>query len=466
MKQPFRSVALSVLILLTHFTLHAAEDYFSMSLEELINVEVKSASGLEETIKDAPASIVVISKQQIIQRGYTTLSQIFHDLPGFDTYFNHSSRHLNVYQRGYRTPLTTRTLFLINGNVQNDLWSHIAHMQRQIPMANIQRIEILYGPAAVIYGPNAFLGVVNVITEDGSEIMPGEDKARLKVSAGSYDTQDIDLGFQGNHGPFRYAISAKLLNSEGPELDDFSRQWGFMTHEWLNNEKVWGPILQLETEGRKTGEYNEHAETRGVIAEISYKQLKLNYVNWSLDEGYGHTYTADRAQPAGGWKKSAEELGLSHEYQSEAGILVKTKLVNRETRIWGTFIEASPDPQDLEYSFISVSDWNSINSSTLFEQNYNYALSDHLTLAGGIKYQAKTLTKSYDLCGYWAAASCSWLSDSREPDSGNLGPLGLGIGIQSSKDEVYSIVPGTTGSIPADQQTKATDKGLDRKSVV
>ena len=430
-----------------------------LSLKDLLSIKVVSASGVEESAGDAPASLVVITKDQIKNRGYTTLDQIFLDLPGFDTYVNHTSRYMNVYQRGYRTPITSRTLFLINGNVQNDLWTHVPHMQRQIPMSNVQRIEVLYGPVGVIYGPNAFLGIVNVITDDGSNVIEGEREANVAVSYGSYDTKDVDIGIRGKEGKLKYAVSAKLHDTPGPDLDDFNSEWGFMNEEWLNDESIWGPILDVENEGRETGKYNEHANNYGVLAELTYDELKLSYLDWTLDEGYGHTYAADKGQPAGAWKKSGKQVGLTHESELEEGFSVKSKLLKRHSRVWGTWIEASPDPDDNNFSRVSVSDWNTVNSATLFEQNYTYDFHKNWLLTGGIKYESKRLTQAYDICGYWANASCSSISDSREADSGNLGLLGLGIGVQSSRDEEYFIVPGTTGIIPPDQIEKTEDTG-------
>ena len=57
---------------------------FKMSLEELGNITIKSASNIEEKLSDAPATMIVITKDEIEQRGYTEASQIFDDLPGMD----------------------------------------------------------------------------------------------------------------------------------------------------------------------------------------------------------------------------------------------------------------------------------------------------------------------------------------------------------------------------------------------
>jgi len=162
------------------------EELFKMSLEELMNVKVSSASGLEESMVNAPAAMIVITSEEIKQRRYTSLSDVIIDLPGFDISVPAGGSYLYAYQRGYRTPSTSRTLLMIDGKVNNHLWNHIADISRQYPILNIKRIEVLYGPASALYGANAFLGIINVITKDGSELNKGETSTNIGFLGGRY----------------------------------------------------------------------------------------------------------------------------------------------------------------------------------------------------------------------------------------------------------------------------------------
>ena len=119
------------------------------------------------------------------------------DLPGFDTMVLNGLHYINAYQRGYRTPFTQRTMFMINGVVQNHLWSHAAGLSRQIPLSNIKRIEVLYGPASAVYGPNAFLGTINIVTYDGSESYGNNNFSEINLMAGSYNTRSLDITTRG-----------------------------------------------------------------------------------------------------------------------------------------------------------------------------------------------------------------------------------------------------------------------------
>jgi iron complex outermembrane receptor protein len=156
---------------------------------DFFNQEIQTASARDENLREAPATMVVVTAKEIKQRGYTDLPEVIKDLPGFDVMIANGTAYMMAYQRGYRTPQTTRTLFMINGVVDNLLWSHEAAISRQYPLSNIKRIEVLYGPASAVYGPNAFLGIINIITYDGTEVKAGEIDGTVNVLAGCFSTR-------------------------------------------------------------------------------------------------------------------------------------------------------------------------------------------------------------------------------------------------------------------------------------
>ena len=99
------------------------DELLSLSIAQLAKIKVTTASGISESISDAPAAMLVIDKNEISRKGYNNISEIIGDLPGFDVVnVNGASGKINAYQRGYRTPLTARTLLMLDGVVNNNLW--------------------------------------------------------------------------------------------------------------------------------------------------------------------------------------------------------------------------------------------------------------------------------------------------------------------------------------------------------
>lgn len=187
-----------------------------------VALQVTSVSKKAENLYEAPATVMVITEDDILKRGYTDLTELFHDLPGFDISTTRAATFSNIYQRGYRSNNTDRTLFLIDGVEENDLWSNIVYLSRQYPITNIKRVEIVYGPASTMYGANAFVGVINVITktpEDLTKNTPVNIVADLGF--GSYNTRYADITVAARKKNISFSASFKKFYSTDMDLSDY-----------------------------------------------------------------------------------------------------------------------------------------------------------------------------------------------------------------------------------------------------
>jgi outer membrane receptor for ferrienterochelin and colicins len=442
------------------------EDVLSeLSLESLLRLTVTSASGVEESYRDAPASMVIITATDIKHRGYTSLDEIIVDLPGFDSSVTNGNGGVTAYQRGYRTPFTQRTLMLINGIVDNHLWTHEATFTKTYPLSNIDRIEVLYGPAGAIYGPNAFLGIINIVTKNASKYLNNESKLDLKFELGSFKTQSIDLTAAGQYDAFSYNVSAKYYRSNEAGIDDYA-PWGYLSNELLSSRDIWGPVVydvalasqcNLDacphlSDNKPYGNFLDRSRDWGILADISYQDITFGLIAWEMKEGYGPYYPSDRAQAASFWNRSSLQYYLKHEGKFNDELKIKSLALYRVSRIWGDWAESFPGSPALSgadaLSWVSISDWNSINYSWLFKQDYEYSYSTNLQLSGGLKYENKRLTKAYDLCSYWADAYCS-----------SITPESAGLGVATNTELSINIQPDTLSKMPAENMVSTIDIG-------
>ncbi|MFC2140383.1 TonB-dependent receptor plug domain-containing protein [Candidatus Auribacterota bacterium] len=422
-------------------------------LQAEMNIMIETASGIEESLINAPATMVVITAKDIKQRAYTDLPEILMDLPGFDVMLMNGPGYTHTYTRGFRAPATGWILFMINGVVDNLLWSTEIDISRQYPMSNIKRIEVLYGPASAVYGANAFLGIVNVITYDGSELDPGKIDVTVNALGGSYSSKSIDATIKGKtHGDFSFAISGRIYQSDEP---DFTGKAPFLEERFFSNRKIWGPILDIEHAGRKLGSYYDPTDDNGILASVQYKNLKLGLIHWTKKEGYGPYYAADHTQNNNFWNKHSKQLYGEYQHNITDDVKSKTFVLYRESQRYGLWTEAAPDPRlgMSEYSFISFTNWNSLSNSWLFKQDFEVSLKDNYTLLGGLKYERKELTKAYDVPGYWLGAVSS-STDATDP-----GPYGLGSGIGHSSDATYLQPPTYLPEMPGYNLVKTEDIG-------
>lgn len=451
------SVALITLWLSFACSVYASEDDFlSMSFEELLQIKVSVASGIDESIKNAPASLVVISRQDLQNRGYQSLSDVIADLPGFDTLEVNGFSQVAFYQRGYRTPATTRTLLMINGVVDNHLWSQQAYLSRQYPISNIKHVEVLYGPASAIYGANAFAGIINVVTLNAEELAEDEFEFESKLISASYSTKALDFGIRARKKELSYNFSARYFKTDGPNLDDFNSEWGYINNQLLSDEQVWGALLNNDTIDKELGSYASPAIEYGVLGDLNYKNFKLGLIHWKVESGYGVYYAADHGQPNASWQHQSSQFWGEHQHALSHNLSLETQLLYRENRTWGDWAEAIPDWREgfEDYSFISYSNWNTVSDSVLVKQNIHWNLDKGAQITAGLKYERKHLTKSYTSCGYWADAFCP------NQDVNNLGPVDLGNGVSHSSLTDYQVIPSPPSGMPSENLITTVDKGV------
>ena len=137
---------------------------FDLSLEELLTVKIASLQ--DETVYSAPSSVTLITRQQIKALGITRLQEILNYVPGFQSTRDTEQGTANrLSVRGRSTALSESILVLLDGQRLNDLYTGgTSVLNRMLDLGHVDRIEIIRGPGSALYGSNAFLGVINIIT--------------------------------------------------------------------------------------------------------------------------------------------------------------------------------------------------------------------------------------------------------------------------------------------------------------
>jgi iron complex outermembrane receptor protein len=194
-----------------------------MSLEELSNVEVTSVSKSAQSLAVAPASIYVITREEILRAGVLSIPEALRLAPNMQVTQLTSA----VYQIGARglagapdlQNFSNKILILIDGrSVYSPLFSGIEYDMQDVLMDDIERIEVISGPGATLWGANAMHGVINIITRSARE----SQGVLLHADAGS-EEQGLSArygGTLGTDGGFR--VYGKWFDRGETELDDGS----------------------------------------------------------------------------------------------------------------------------------------------------------------------------------------------------------------------------------------------------
>ncbi len=186
MSNPFKKALLGAtclsVIAIPHITL-ANDNLFDMSLEELMDIKVTTASKREESLFEVASSIYVLTKEDIRRSGATTVADALRLVPGMNVARTDTAGRA-VSARGFNSSFANKLLVLRDGRtLYTPLFSGVYWDVQDVVLEDIKQIEVIRGPGAALWGANAVNGVINIITESA------KDTKRNYVSA-TYGNQE------------------------------------------------------------------------------------------------------------------------------------------------------------------------------------------------------------------------------------------------------------------------------------
>jgi iron complex outermembrane receptor protein len=174
---------------------------------------VVSASRFAESPLDAPNSTTIITAQDIRLSGITDLPQLLRRAAGVDV-ITHTPGHTDVAIRGLATRQANKVLVLLNGRtLRIDFLGSPFLEVLPFSVYDIERIEVIRGPAAAVYGADAFSGIVNIILRDA-----GDGRSRARVAAGNGGILEVDSSVTGRVDRLSYRFGAGYR-----QMDNYTR---------------------------------------------------------------------------------------------------------------------------------------------------------------------------------------------------------------------------------------------------
>jgi len=157
----------------------------NLSLLELINIPVVTASRQTETRDQSPSHIVVVTREQIRERRYKSLADLLEDMPGVDFQRGTKSSQYNQFSvQGYIGP--NKLMIMLDGvRIGHPAGGNIP-VAENLALYHAKQVEFLYGPAAALYGADAVAGVVNIITERPAD----HQGAWVQIGTGNFATRE------------------------------------------------------------------------------------------------------------------------------------------------------------------------------------------------------------------------------------------------------------------------------------
>jgi iron complex outermembrane recepter protein len=185
-------------------------NFASLSLEELSNIQVTSVSKRAERLGGTAASVFVIRSDDIRRAGATTLPEALRLAPNLQV-ARVDARNYAVTARGFNSALENKLLVLIDGRtVYSPLFSGVYWDAQDAVLDDIERIEVISGPGATVWGANAVNGVINIITRDAAD-----SQGTLLTAGGDRNQQNGAVRYGGKLGNAgHYRLYAKYAQAD------------------------------------------------------------------------------------------------------------------------------------------------------------------------------------------------------------------------------------------------------------
>lgn len=201
-------------------------DFSELDLEELMGIEVSVVTGDDQSIFETPAAVFVITSEDIRRGGFRTIPEALRIVPGLHV-ARVSANSWAISARGFSARFASRMLVSVDGRaIYTDLFSGTVWNYHELPIREVDRIEVIRGPGATVWGANAVNGVINIVTKNARKTQGWTAEALVgdPVRGEGY------LSYGGSHDErIFFRVYGSVYDREGFEFEDGTSQHGDST---------------------------------------------------------------------------------------------------------------------------------------------------------------------------------------------------------------------------------------------
>ena len=191
------------------------EDLKQLSLEQLMDVQITSVARHPEKLLQAAAAVQVITREQIRRSGATTVAEALRLADNLEV-AQKNSHDWGISARGFNTDLANKLLVMIDGRtVYTPLFAGVFWESQDVPLYDIERIEVISGPGGTLWGANAVNGIINIITRSAADT----HGAYVEAGGGSQPQGLAGARYGGSLAPgVDFRVYAKYVDMEDEAL--------------------------------------------------------------------------------------------------------------------------------------------------------------------------------------------------------------------------------------------------------
>ncbi|MGD0437075.1 MAG: TonB-dependent receptor [Bryobacteraceae bacterium] len=221
------------------------DDLTNLSVEDLFQLEVTSVGRKAQELSKAPAAIFVLTAEDIRRSGATSIPEALQWVPGL-TVLSVDGIRWTISARGSASLYADKMLVMIDGrSLYTPLFGGVLWDLVDVPLENIERIEVVRGPGAVMWGPNAVNGVINIITKKARDTKGAE----VSVASGNQLRGTVMARWSDGSDKLSYQVWTKL-----EDIDPASSSAGYYYVAGINEViKQPQPVADLNTQSARVG---------------------------------------------------------------------------------------------------------------------------------------------------------------------------------------------------------------------
>jgi iron complex outermembrane recepter protein len=211
-------------------------DLTQASLEDLMNIQVTTVSKKEQKLSKVGAAVFVITQEEIRRSGATNIPDVLRMVPGVDV-AQIDAANWAVSVRGFNDRYGNKVLVVIDGrSVYSPSTSGVFWDQQDVPLEDIERIEVIRGPGGTVWGANAMNGVINIITKSSKATQGGlvRSRAGSQNSTGDLVQYGAKIGDSGSYRVFGNYFNAgsSTFRDGSPAGDSWHMLHGGFRSDW------------------------------------------------------------------------------------------------------------------------------------------------------------------------------------------------------------------------------------------
>jgi outer membrane receptor for ferrienterochelin and colicin len=354
---------------------------FGSSLETLTTITI--ASKKEETLNRAPGVVAVITADEIQRYGARNLRDVLDRQTSMQIIGSNLFAHNKNAVRGIaKNQLDNNVLILLNGRPIRESTNNSvnADIYAYFPLSSLSKIEIIRGPGSVLYGTNAFSGVVNLVTKKAPETASGS----LALTYGSFDHKQGQVSGGGTWGDLEFFGAAQGLYLAGDDhhnvMDQFGNAGTYKTGR--DGEQV---VMNLRYKGLTVNAFHSNTVNDNAGVRFTLPSDVYEYKRHFIDVGYEHNISDNWSVTANASyhkDKTKTLIGPGATVGGTTGYNHLFELATAFTPLEGLDLVAGGTYR--EYSSVGTTEFDTYSHS--FYTQFDYQLLDWLNVIGGLQY--------------------------------------------------------------------------------